>query len=54
MQIVAKAAELADILESAPAGVRILSLDCFDTLIWRNVQAPVDVFADLRIRGGAI
>lgn len=54
MKIVAKAAELADILERAPAGVRILSLDCFDTLIWRNVQAPVDVFADLPIPGGAI
>jgi FMN phosphatase YigB (HAD superfamily) len=54
MKIVAKAAELANILDSAPADVRILSLDCFDTLIWRNVQAPVDVFADLPIPGGAI
>ena len=28
-------------------GVRVLSLDCFDTLIWRDSHAPVDVFARL-------
>lgn len=40
------AAGLAGLLDSAPADVRILSLDCFDTLLWRNCQAPIDVFAD--------
>ncbi|PSJ43236.1 HAD family hydrolase [Allosphingosinicella deserti] len=25
----------------------VLSLDCFDTLLWRNVHQPDDVFADL-------
>lgn len=40
------AAGLAGLLDNAPESVRILSLDCFDTLIWRNCQAPVDVFAD--------
>src|SRR3546814_6843027 len=27
--------------------VEILSLDCFDTLVWRNTHSPADVFADL-------
>jgi FMN phosphatase YigB (HAD superfamily) len=54
MQIAATAAELADVLDRAPAGLRILSLDCFDTLLWRNVQAPADVFADLPIDGGGV
>jgi FMN phosphatase YigB (HAD superfamily) len=40
------AAGLAGLLEAAPQGTRILSLDCFDTLLWRNCQAPIDVFAD--------
>src|SRR4051794_1925824 len=25
-------------------GVKVLSLDCFDTLLWRKVAAPTDVF----------
>ncbi len=53
MKTTITAAELATLLDEAPDGVRILSLDCFDTLIWRNVQAPEDVFADLKIDGGA-
>lgn len=52
MKIQINAAELATLLDRAPAGVEILSLDCFDTLIWRNCQAPHDVFADLPIAGG--
>jgi FMN phosphatase YigB (HAD superfamily) len=40
------AAGLAGLLDGAPESVRILSLDCFDTLLWRNCQAPIDVFAD--------
>jgi FMN phosphatase YigB (HAD superfamily) len=40
------AAGLAGLLDSAPDEVRILSLDCFDTLLWRNCQSPIDVFAD--------
>lgn len=35
------------------ANVRVLSLDCFDTLLWRSAHAPRDVFADLPIAGGA-
>lgn len=52
MKTIATAAELATLLDAAPDGMRVLSLDCFDTLIWRNVQAPQDVFADLPIAGG--
>ena len=28
-------------------GVRVLSLDCFDTLLWRDTHAPIDVFVRL-------
>ena len=46
-----RARALATLLADAPEA-KILSLDCFDTLIWRNVNAPVDVFADLALPGG--
>ncbi len=50
-------AELATLLDTLPAdildNVRVLSLDCFDTLLWRSGHAPRDVFADLPIAGGA-
>ncbi|MEM6584383.1 MAG: HAD family hydrolase [Pseudomonadota bacterium] len=39
--------ELPQALERAPAGIKTLSLDCFDTLLWRDTHAPSDVFADL-------
>ena len=52
MRLEIAAAELPLLLDRAPEGVRVLSLDCFDTLIWRNVQSPADVFADLPIPGG--
>ena len=47
-----RAAGLPGLLDQAPQDVRILSLDCFDTLIWRNVQAPLDIFSDLGLPGG--
>lgn len=34
-------------LERAPQGIKILSLDCFDTLLWRDCHAPTDIFAAL-------
>lgn len=43
--------QLATALRDAPADVAMLSLDCFDTLLWRNVHAPVDVFDDLGTSG---
>lgn len=45
--------KLLDIVESDER-LEYLSLDCFDTLLWRNTQAPRDLFADLPIKGGAM
>ncbi|MEM7690047.1 MAG: HAD family hydrolase [Pseudomonadota bacterium] len=39
--------ELPQALARAPDGITTLSLDCFDTLLWRDCHAPTDVFADL-------
>ena len=38
---------LPDALDRAPETIRVLSLDCFDTLVWRDCHAPTDVFASL-------
>lgn len=39
-------ADLSAILSVHP-GVKVLSLDCFDTLLWRRCASPADVFHDL-------
>jgi FMN phosphatase YigB (HAD superfamily) len=39
-------------LDDAPASCGILSLDCFDTLLWRTTHAPADVFVDVGSAGG--
>lgn len=39
--------EMPHALERGPDGVKVLSLDCFDTLLWRDCHAPTDVFAGL-------
>ena len=54
MKISVAATDIASLLDHAPEGVSVLSLDCFDTLLWRNAQAPSDVFVDLDIEGGSI
>jgi len=54
MKIAIRADGLPGLLDQAPDGIEYLSLDCFDTLLWRNVHAPVDVFADLPFPGGAM
>jgi FMN phosphatase YigB (HAD superfamily) len=54
MKLKLRSFELRRILDEAPAGTRWLSLDCFDTLVWRDTAAPADVFADLEFAGGAI
>ncbi|MET0241000.1 MAG: HAD family hydrolase [Sphingobium sp.] len=54
MKSATRAWDLANILDSAPAGVKILSLDCFDTLLWRNMNLPADLFADLGLPGGGM
>lgn len=54
MKISVRAHDLATLLDRAPEGVRWLSLDCFDTLVWRDTATPADVFADLAMDGGAM
>ena len=44
MTMAIRTSELATLLDSIPPGVRYLSLDCFDTLVWRNCATPADVF----------
>lgn len=51
---VIRAHDIASLLDQAPSSIRVLSLDCFDTLLWRNVHAPIDVFADLPVVGGGV
>jgi FMN phosphatase YigB (HAD superfamily) len=46
--------DLPQALDDAPAGCSILSLDCFDTLLWRNTHAPMHVFADIGEHGGTV
>lgn len=36
-----------DIINQLPASVKLISFDCFDTLLWRHVAEPKDVFYDL-------
>ena len=38
--------ELPRVLDRYP-GVKVLSLDCFDTLLWRDCHAPTDLFGAL-------
>ncbi len=54
MNFAVRAYDFAQILDSAPPGIQILSLDCFDTLLWRNANLPVDVFADLPFAGSGM
>lgn len=54
MKLTARAHEFAHILDQAPDGIKILSLDCFDTLLWRNCNLPVDVFAELDLLGSGM
>lgn len=49
-----RAHELATLLDRIPPGITTLSLDCFDTLLWRNTHGPTDVFADLAMPGGGV
>lgn len=54
MKIEIRAHELSELLDRMPPGVTTLSLDCFDTLLWRTVNAPRDVFAALELPGGGV
>ena len=42
------ASELLAAFEALAPRLRVLSLDCFDTLLWRDTAAPTDVFYDLQ------
>jgi FMN phosphatase YigB (HAD superfamily) len=43
-----KASEFDRILGEMGQGLRVLSLDCFDTLLFRHTATPTDVFFDLQ------
>jgi len=53
LKISATAAELPTLLDQAP-GIEWLSLDCFDTLVWRATHQPTDVFTELPLQGGGM
>lgn len=40
--------ELAGVLHSFGGEIEVLSLDCFDTLLWRSSPEPSDMFCELR------
>lgn len=42
-----RAADFSSILNQFVPDIKVLSLDCFDTLIWRRAASPTDVFYDL-------
>lgn len=42
-----RAAEFPRLIEQFGPHVRALSLDCFDTLLWRRTASPADVFFDM-------
>jgi FMN phosphatase YigB (HAD superfamily) len=54
MKLSVRSSDIASLLDRAPDGTRWLSLDCFDTLVWRDTATPADVFADLAFEGGAM
>lgn len=54
MKIAIRAHELTSLIDRLPPGTRWLSLDCFDTLVWRTVATPPDLFVELASEGGAI
>lgn len=48
MPLKVTAAELPNLLERCSPRTRVLSLDCFDTLLWRQTATPIDVFYELQ------
>ena len=43
-----RAGDLLGAFDTVAPGLRVLSLDCFDTLLWRQTATPADVFYDLQ------
>lgn len=48
MKTTISAQDLDGLLDQLPATTQVLSLDCFDTLFWRKVVQPTDVFFSLQ------
>ncbi len=44
--------ELPELASRLPGRIQAVTLDCFDTILWRNVDSPIDVFYDLAQRPG--
>lgn len=44
----ARPTELIDLLNLYANKIKVLSLDCFDTLLWRKTATPMDVFYDMQ------
>lgn len=42
--------DLSNILKHYASHIKVISLDCFDTILWRKTAAPYDVFYDLQHR----
>jgi FMN phosphatase YigB (HAD superfamily) len=42
------ARDLDGFLDALPPRIKTLSLDCFDTIVWRKVERPTDVFFNLQ------
>lgn len=42
--------EIESILDNCNKNIKVLSLDCFDTLLWRKTSMPGDVFYDMQQR----
>lgn len=42
------APDIGAFLDGLPNGIKTLSLDCFDTIVWRRVALPTDVFFHLQ------
>src|SRR3546814_5346154 len=54
MKISVRAHEIATLLDHAPDSIAMLSPDCFDTLLSRNVHAPKDIFTEIAIAGDGV
>lgn len=43
----ARPSELLPLLDKLSSQIKVLSLDCFDTIIWRKTTSPIDAFYDM-------
>lgn len=45
-----RAADIPSVIDHYQSDIKVLSLDCFDTLLWRKTAAPKDVFYEMQHR----